>query len=77
MLVILNELSNFTDTEKLSQIIKQNESLKEPKKIRKIPVWNGVTIKNKNDEAARLEYLNAEINRSRIPRLCVAITKGW
>jgi len=62
-------------TEKLSQIIKQNESFNEPKNIRKIPVWNGVTIKNKNDEAARLGYLNAEINRSRIPRLCVAITK--
>ena len=70
-------MSNFTDTEKLSQIIKQNEFFNEPKNIRKIPVWNGVTIKNKNDEAARLEYLNAEINRSRIPRLCVAITKGW
>ena len=76
-LVTLNNLSIFTDTEKLSQIIKQNESFDKPKNISKIPVWNGVTIKNKNDEAARLEYLNSDINRSRIPRLCVAITKGW
>ena len=61
----------------VAQIIKRNESFDEIKNTSKIPVWTGLTIKNKNEEAARLEYLNSDINRSRIPRFCVSITKGW
>ena len=59
-----------------AQIIKKNESFNEPKNTSKIPVWNGATIRKKNDETARLEYLNSDINRSRIPRFCVSLTKG-
>ena len=71
--LLIKLLSTFTDAEKLNQI---KESCIPQKQVSRIPVWNGTTIRNKNDEEARLKYINADIQRSQIPRLCVDITKG-
>jgi len=72
----LDQLKRLEDNkiyaEKLNQI---KESCIPQKQVSRIPVWNGTTIRNKNDEEARLKYINADIQRSQIPRLCVDITK--